>query len=143
VRSNGKNVGSKGMNVGSNGKNVGSNGMNVGSNGMNVRSNGTNVRSNRMNVRSQGTNVRSNGMKLRSKEMNLWSRVTALRVGGEPSGRRSSAGAEPEEHGGDAVEELLARLDVSDAHVTPRDGDTQASADFRVGAGGGREARET
>ena len=46
------------------------------------------------------------------------------------------------EHGGHAVEELLARLDVGDVYVAPSDGDAEASADFGVGTCGGGEPSE-
>ena len=52
------------------------------------------------------------------------------------------ASAEPVEHGGDAVEELLAHLHLRAAHVAPRDGDAERGADLRVGARGGGVASD-
>ena len=42
-----------------------------------------------------------------------------------PGRPRSPPSAEPVEHGCDAIEELLARLDLACAHVSPRDGDEE------------------
>jgi hypothetical protein len=54
--------------------------------------------------------------------------------------RPSTSCAEAMEHGGDAVEELLALLNLPDAHVSPRNGDAQGGADLGIRSGGGGEA---
>jgi hypothetical protein len=63
--------------------------------------------------------------------------VEQARIGRVP---RSAASAEPVEHCRDAVEELLAALHITRAHVLPGDCDAQSGANFCVGACGGGEA---
>ena len=54
----------------------------------------------------------------------------------------STAGAEPVEQRGDAVEELLARLHLRAAHVAPGDGHAERGTHLGVGAGSGGVASD-